>query len=63
VIWTTTEAAAELSIARRTVQKYCGDLGIRKAGRDYLIDKPSMARLREAVAAATPGRPRTREQA
>jgi len=60
MIWTTTEAAAELGIARRTAQLYCGKLGIKKAGRDYLIDELSMRRLRIAVSEAAPGRPKLR---
>jgi hypothetical protein len=57
MIYTTTDAAAELGLARRTVQLYCVKLGLPKAGRDYLIDEPAMRRLRTAVAEATPGRP------
>lgn len=56
MIYTTKEAAQELGLAERTVRKWCSSLGVRKLGRDYAIDEPSMRRIREA-AQDKPGRP------
>lgn len=61
MIYTTSEAAEALSLAPRTVRKWCAELGIRKAGRDYLIDELGMRKIR-AAAQDRPGRPASRTE-
>ena len=54
---TTTQAAEMLGIARRTVQKWCAELGFERQGRDYLLTDDQLAQIR-AVAQDAPGRPK-----
>jgi len=57
---TTTEAAQQLGLARRTVQKWCAVLGYRKQGRDYLLTEEELVQIR-ALAQRQPGRPRVKK--
>lgn len=54
---TTAEAARKLNLARRTVQKWCVELGFTKQGRDYLLDEEQVEQIR-IVAQGAPGRPK-----
>jgi len=54
---TTTEAARQLGLARRTVQKWCAALAFARVGRDYLLTEDQVAQIR-GVAHDKRGRPR-----
>jgi len=55
---TTTQAARELGIARRTVQKWCAILGFERVGRDYVLTVAQVQQIAER-AHDKPGRPKS----
>lgn len=57
--YTTTEAARRLGLARRTILKWCAELGVEKHGPAYIIDDEALGRIGE-VAQDRRGRPSRR---
>lgn len=56
-LYTTTEAARTLGLARRTVQRWCAVLGFALTGRDYVLTDQELDQIRK-MAQDKPGRPR-----
>lgn len=60
----TKQAAEELGVTERTIQKYCKDLDIQRLGKYYLIDTRAFNKIKKALAEAkvgNPGTPRKRK--
>lgn len=56
-LYTTTEAARALGLARRTVQRWCAVLDFALTGRDYVLTDQELGQIRK-MAQDKPGRPR-----
>lgn len=56
MMYTTTQAARFSGLARRTIQRWCKELGFLRFGRDYVLTEKQLAYIQQ-VAQKKPGRP------